>query len=63
MLKDDPGIAELLQKALETWKAEHKLLIVKELQVKKTDCVFEDPIETEYVEWIHLECVKKHQVK
>ena len=58
-LKDDPGITELSQKALEGRKAEHELHMLKELQVQHANYEFEDPMETESDEWIPVEFIKK----
>ena len=58
-LKDDPRITELSQKVIEGRKAEHKLLMLKELQAQRIDYEFEDPMETEHDERIPVEFIKK----
>ena len=61
-LKEDPGITELSQKALEGRKADHKLRMLIELETQDINYEFEHHMELED-EWIPVDLIKKHQIK
>ena len=58
-LKNDPGITELSQKALEARKAGRKLHMLKDSHVQHIDYEFGDNTEIDFDSWIPVEVIRK----